>query len=115
MIEHSIYNIPEYPDNGNHQECFTDLPFRITKGEDRFPYRIKGKEYQYNKSGKDQRWFCELVEGYIGILSPSLEEIFEIKVHKDLNVILEYCRKIYLKSLELERKRIISEINKYNI
>jgi len=110
MIEHDIFNLRNYPDDGNHQECFTDLPFKITKGEDGFPYHIKGKEYQYNKSGKDQRWFCELGDEYI---SPSLEEIFEFRVHKDLNIILEYCRKLYVRSLKMEMKRLKKEFEKY--
>lgn len=110
MIEHSIFNLNGYPDDGNHQECFVDLPFRITKGEDPFFYKVKGKEYNYNKSGKDQRWFCELSGNYV---SPSLEEIFEFKVHKDLNVILEYCRKMYTKSLKMEIKRLKQELEKY--
>lgn len=113
MIEHSIYNLKDYPDDGNHQECFMDLPFKVTKGEDAFIYTIKEKEYTYNKSGNDQRWFCNLKYELDFYVSPSLEEIFEFKVHKDLNIILEYCRKLYVKSLKMEIKRSKQELKKY--
>ena len=37
-MEHTIINLKDYPQDGNHQECLTQMPIKITKGEDGFPY-----------------------------------------------------------------------------
>lgn len=106
-MEYSIVTIEDYPDNGKHQECVIDLPFEIRKGEDGYVYwDEKGEEKKYNLSDKiDERWIVNLTDE----ASYSLKEMFKIKCHKDLNLILLYCLKLYLKSLELEIKRINAE------
>jgi len=103
-----ITNLKNYPINGKHQECLINLPFKITKGEDQFYWNDKkGNEHKYNifkNANKiDQRWIVFLKKDYC---NPSLKKIFEIKVNKDLNKIIDYCFKIYQKSLKLELKRL---------
>jgi len=107
MIKYTIETLLNYPDNEKHQQCFIDLPFQIRKGEDGyFWHDKKGKEHKYNwfKSEKiiDKRWIVHLN----GDTNQSLEEIFNIKVSKNLNAILDYCTKLYKKSLEMEMKRL---------
>jgi len=111
-MRYYIKTIKNYPDNGKHQECFVDFPFLIRKGADGYYYRNKkGVELKYNldKNYKiiDKRWIVHLKD----TANSSLCEIFEIKVHKDLDVIIKYCTKVYLKSLKLEIKRIEKELN----
>jgi hypothetical protein len=106
MNNYTIETLPNYPDNGKHLECYIDLPFNIRKGEDGYHWKDKkGNEHTYNlnKSGKvDERWIVHLSR----FCNTSLEEIFEIKVNKDLDKILSYCLRIYKKSLTMELKRI---------
>ena len=106
-----IYTIEDYPDDGNHQECYIDFPFQIRKGEDGYVYRNKkGKELKYNiyknSSRIDKRWICHLKEG----ANKSLQEIFEIKANKNLDVIIKYCMRKYKQSLKLEINRIEKEL-----
>lgn len=105
----NIKTIKNYPDDGRHQECHIDFPFQIRKGADGYCYRDgKGIEKKYNmyksEDKIDDRWIVHLKEN----CTDSLEEIFEIKCHKDLHVILTYCIKLYKKSLAIEQKRINS-------
>ena len=104
-----ISTIENYPEDGKHQQCDTGLPFCIRKGEDGYYYNVKGIEKKYNifKGDKiDDRWICHLTES----ANESLEQIFQIKCNKDLDSILEYCKKTYIKSLKLEIKRMTTEI-----
>lgn len=114
-IGYSIYPIPRYPDDGNHVECWVDVPFdfpfEVRKGEDIYWYKDrKGKEKVYNgfKKKIDDRWIVNLREDEA---NPSLIEIFDIKVSKDLNKILKYCVGIYKKSLVMEQYRIQEELS----
>ena len=110
MIDYEIIPLKNYPDNGKHQRCVTELPFDITKGEDRFCYEDKdGKRHHYNSGEEtDERWIVFVSASQSNI---SLKKIFKIKVNKDLNVILDYCVKIYKKSLEMELVRINEILN----
>lgn len=110
-MKYYIKTIKDYPDNGKHQECVVDYPFVIRKGEDGYYYKDKKSiEHKYNLNKDynkiDNRWIVHLKEG----ANLSLIKIFEIKAHKDLNIILEYCKKLYLKSLKMEIKRLENEI-----
>lgn len=114
MRNYHITVIENYPDNGKHLECHIPLPFMIRKGEDGYYYRRKGKEYKYNlfKGDKiDDRWIVHLDGRGCHNISPSLERIFEIQVGKDLDKIVDYCFKIYRKSLNMEFDRLV-EIEK---
>lgn len=103
MIEYKIKTIKNYPDNGKHQECVTDLPVKIKKGEDGYLYFIDGVVTEYNKGDElDQRWICHAQ----GNASISFKKIFKPKAHEDLNVILKYCVDLYLDSLAMEETRI---------
>jgi len=100
MKQYSITTIKNYPDDGRHQECWINLPFQIRKGEDGYYWRDKkGKEHKYNLSKDinkiDGRWIVNLEDD----ANYSLKQIFEIKVNKDLEKIIAYCVKLYLKSL----------------
>ena len=107
-----ITTITDYPDDGKHQECYIGLPFDIRKGEDSYQYIVKGVKKMYNSSKStnkiDDRWIVHLEKG---CGNKSLKNIFEIKLNKDLNKIISYCRKIYMRSLEMEIKRIQTELN----
>lgn len=111
---YSINTISDYPDNGKHMECEISLPFDIRKGEDAYEYTIKGISKMYNvfksETKIDDRWIVHLKEQS----NESLEKIFEIKLNKDLYVILSYCKKIYIKSLKMEIKRIQLDLKKIN-
>jgi len=111
---YSISNLTTYPQDGNHQECFYLSAFEIRKGEDGYFYHDKkGNEKKYNllKGDKiDDRWIVNIKEE----ANESLKEIFEIKVHKDLNVILNYCADIYKKSLKMEIKRLQKELKEFD-
>jgi len=113
-IEKSFFTIPNYPDDGNHIECEIELPFEIRKGEDGYFWNDKnGKERSYNifKSDKiDDRWIVHLTED----ANKSLQQIFEIKVNKSLDKIIDYCITVYVKSLKMEIKRINKELIKYS-
>ncbi len=110
MIKHVIETLEYYPDNGKHLECLVDYPFQIRKGEDGYYYKDrKGKEHSYNIYKTDRttnKWIVHLTEQ----ANPSLVEIFDIKVNKDLDVILKYCVDIYKKSLKMEIKRLEKEL-----
>lgn len=54
------------------------------------------------KNKIDERWICHLTEQ----ANEGLENIFEIKVSKDLDVIIKYCLMKYKESLILETKRL---------
>ena len=104
-----IYTIENYPADGNHLECDINLPFQIRKGEDEFYYiNEKGEEKSYNnyKNKIDDRWIVFLTDE----ASESLQNIFKIKVSRDLDKIIEYCQNIYKKSIELEIKRLNKEL-----
>ena len=109
MRNYYIDTIANYPDDGKHQECFIDLPFQIRKGEDGYYYKKKGKEYKYNmfksENKIDDRWICWIDSDKDGV-TPSLVQIFEIQVNKDLDKVVDYCYDIYEKSLKLELKRL---------
>lgn len=114
-MEYSIKTIETYIDNGKHQECDINLPFEIRKGEDGYHYyNKKGKEYKYNlfknENKIDERWIVHLKKQ----ANESLEKIFEIKVNKDLNKIIEYAINVYRKSLKLEIIRLKRELVKLN-
>lgn len=119
-IEYKLLTMYQYPDDGNHLECWVDVPFNfpfeIRKGEDMYWYTDrKGKEKVYNgyKSDKiDKRWIVNL---FTEEASASLNEIFDIKVSKDLNKIIKYCIDIYKKSLVMEEARIQQELNNIKI
>lgn len=122
-MKKEIVPLRHYPDNGDHQECFIGyFPFRITKGQDGYYYHDKnGNEKKYNlyKSGKiDKRWIVHLNEHceYSNRnKNPSLDKIFEVKVNKNLDKIVEYCMAIYKKSLEMEIVRIAKELKGLDI
>ena len=109
-MEHSIVTLKNYPDNGKHQRCVTGLPFNISKGHDGFYYTDHtGLERKYNmfKGDKiDDRWIVFLKKK----ASPSLKKIFKMKLSKDLGKILDYCEKMYIKSLKMEIKRLTAEL-----
>jgi hypothetical protein len=113
-MEKTIYTITDYPDNGDHQECDIGLPFEIRKGEDGYFWTDKkGKKCSYNifKSDKiDNRWIVHLTED----ANKSLINIFEIKMNKDLNKIIDYCVSLYKKSLSMEIKRLTQELKSFN-
>jgi len=110
-MKYHIQNIPNYPLNGNHLECVIEMPFAIYKGVDPFWYTDKnGKEHKYGgKTHPDKRWVCGLRPSGGNVI---LESIFYIKAHKDLDKILAYCKKKYIKSLKMELKRIEKEVEK---
>lgn len=107
-MKYEVRTLKNYPDNGKHQVCKIDLPFDITKGEDGFYWVDKnGVQHKYNlfstKSKVDDRWIATIKEG---VLNPSLIKLFDTKVHKDLNVVVDYCKKTYIKSLNQELQRV---------
>lgn len=112
-MQHAIVTLKNYPDNGKHQRCETIYPFDISKGMDGFYYNnSKGEEQKYNMfvSEKiDERWIAFVEKK----ASPSLKKIFKTKLHKDLNVILEYCDKLYIRSLKMEIKRLRKELKEF--
>ena len=109
-MEYYITDIKHYPDDGNHQECIIDLPFEIRRGEDGYVYHDKkGVEHKYNMRNKlDKRWVVHLTD----TSNESLSKLFEIKCNKDLTVILNYCIRLYKKSLKMELKRVSTKLIK---
>jgi len=103
-LDYYITTIDGYPDNGKHLQCNVLEPFCIRKGEDGYTYLAKnGSKKNYNLGNQiSEMWICNLKDNS----SVSLEKIFEIKTSKSLVKILEYCLKTYLKSLNMEIKRI---------
>jgi len=98
--------IENYPDDGNHLEYVTDLPFCIRVGEDGYYYYEDGVEKKYNLGNKTTKtWICHLKKG----ANRSLKAIFKVKTGK-METLVEYCEKLYLKSLHMEVKRIMDEI-----
>lgn len=115
MIKYKdIYCLPTYPDDGNHLECDIGLPFEIRKGEDGYYYLQKsGKERKYNLPSYnkiDDRWIVNLKGDKA---SPSLIQMFDIKVNRDLDKIIDYCVNLYKKSLVAELERIKKELKEY--
>ena len=111
MIERIITNLKTFPADGKHQDCWTGLPFYITKGKDMFYYiDKKSKERVYDKgmlkNKIDDRWIVFLKKE----ANPSLQKIFNIKVNKSLDVIIEYCIDVYKKSLQMEIIRLSKEL-----
>lgn len=106
----SIIKLKDYPDDGKHQEYETEYPFEIRKGEDGYIWIGRdGREHYYNMFKSDiidKRWIVQLKQ----TANKSLRDIFDIKVNKDLNKILKYCKNIYIKSLKMEFKRIQKEL-----
>jgi hypothetical protein len=114
MKQYNIITIQDYPGDGKHQECYINLPFQIRKGEDGYCWMDKkGKEHKYNlyEDGNkvDDRWIIDLTND----ASFALEDIFEIKVDKDIEKIIQYCVNIYRKSLEIELERVRNEFSDY--
>ena len=112
MIKRRIGNLKNYPQDGNHLECYTSLPFNITKGQNGFYYMdSKGNEKTYNKYKSDEviekRWIAELKPNP----NKELEKLFFIKCSTNLDLVIDYCTKIYIKSLELQLKNIREELN----
>src|SRR3990172_3432939 len=108
-----IKTIKNYPDDGNHQECHTGLPFTIRKGEDGYYYNDEdGVEQKYNMDRYtiDKRWIVQLTP----TANQSLKQIFEIKVDEDMDTLVEYCVKLYKKSMLMEIERMKKELNKLN-
>ena len=112
IFEYYTSTIENYPDNGNHLQCNVSAPFCIRKGEDGYFYQTDGqKEKNYNFGNKITKlWICHLTED----ASESLEKIFKIKTSLNLETILKYCTKTYVKSLKMELKRIENEIELFN-
>lgn len=114
-FDYTIKTIKHYPDDGNHLECDIGLPcFEIRKGEDGYYWRDrKGDEHKYNmfkdENKIDDRWIAHLTDS----ANYSLKKIFNPKISKDLDKVIEYCYKMYVKSLKLEIKRLNIEISKY--
>ena len=119
MRNYNIKPIKNYPDNGKHLECKIDLPFLIRRGEDGYIYTDKnGVEKLYGMEKKkdgsyihktDSRWIVHIDGNGNGKgINKCLEGIFEIMVNKDLDKIVDYCFKIYEKSLKLELLRLES-------
>lgn len=109
-LEDFTMPIDNYPDDGNHLECVLDLPFEIRKGENGYIWLDKnGVEHKYNMYKTDywieNRWIVHLRKD----ANDSLNEIFEVRMNKDLNKIVRYCVKLYLKSLEMEKERVQRE------
>jgi hypothetical protein len=105
-----VETIKNYPNDGNHLECFIDLPFQIRRGEDGYYYNdSKGVERKYNmfktENKVDNRWIVHIDDVKPGY-NQSLEKIFNIMVNKDLDKIIKYCIEIYEKSLTLELQRV---------
>ena len=114
MKQYSITTIRNYPEDGRHQECWIGLPFQIRKGEDGYYWTDnKGKEHKYNiyknENKVDERWIVHLKKD----ANKSLRRIFEIKVSKDLEKIVKYCVMLYMKSLEMETKRVKRKLSDY--
>lgn len=106
-----IENLKYYPQDSNHQKCTlydvssNELPFQITKGKDAYWYADeKGEEHFYgNKSGvPDKRWIVHLKD----FANPSLRTIFKIKTSRSLETLVKYCRKLYLRSIDMEIRRL---------
>jgi len=108
----SIFTIPNYPNDGNHQECDIGLPFEIRKGQDGYFWNDKkGKEHSYNMGYKvDKRWIVHLTKG----ANKSLVKIFEIKTSESLDKIINYCVALYKKSLSMEIKRLTQELKSFD-
>ena len=109
-MEKYISNLETYPQNGKHQKCVVGgLPFIFTKGEDTFYWNDKkGKTHKYNTYKNpdkiDERWVI-----FIDVRKKTsyLNRIFEIKVNKNLDKLIEYGIKIY-------KKALIAEIKDFN-
>ena len=98
--------IENYPDDGNHLEYITDLPFYIRVGEDGYYYYEDGVEKKYNLGNKTTKtWICHLKKEANG----SLKAIFKVKTGK-METLVKYCEKLYLKSLRMEIKMLKDEI-----
>ena len=116
--EYTITTIKNYPDNGEHQQCNLPMPFEIRKGEDGYYYKDKkGEEKAYNlhpatKAGKwkpTKKWICHLKPE----ANESLKSIFATKESLKLDTLVEYCTKLYVKSLAMEIKRINKEFESF--
>lgn len=110
MRKYDITVIENYPDDGNHLECFIPLPFQIRRGEDGYYYYDKrGVERKYNlfksENKIDDRWIAH-IDGDAPGANRSLREIFHIIVDKDLDKVVDYCIATYEKSLKLELKKL---------
>jgi hypothetical protein len=107
-IKYRLRNIKNYPDNGNHQEVvfesFSSLPFEIRKGEDCGWYDDKhGKIHGYNTGEvTTKKWIAKLTDES----NKSLKDIFEIKVMLNVDKLIDYCVKLYKRSISLEIERL---------
>lgn len=112
-----IINLWQYPEDGKHQECLIDLPFKITKGADSFIYYEKNSDKDYKIYNSAEKWVNKVDNRWIAIPNSdanfSLKEIFVIKPNKNLDKVISQCEKCYIRSLEMEIKRIKKELSKY--
>ena len=109
QLTREIRNIKGFPEDGKHLECLLgDLPFHIRKGHDTFMYHDKGKWKHYGRKDYDNRWMCELKHSLK--CNQSLNQIFKRKLSKNLDSLIKYCTKIYLRSLKMEQRRIEKEL-----
>lgn len=112
-FSYTVFPMDTYPQDGRHLQCYTGLPFQIRKGEDGYFWKDKkGKDHKYNIYNSydkvDDRWIVHL-EKYA---NQSLKKIFEVKTSKNLDKIVEYCVKLYKKSLKMEIERLETEIER---
>ncbi len=118
-MDYKIETLYGYPDNGKHLKCVTNLPFTITKGSDSFLYyeRWDSKEYkEYNsykqfKDRVDQRWIACIKPS----ANESLKKIYKTVLHKDIGVVLEKLKRVYLRSLKKELVRLAKELESYEV
>ena len=116
-----VCTIINYPDDGNHQNCFIDMPFfQIRKGEDGYAYNTKkgvGKHYNLHPNPKRGEW--KPTKMWIVNLhsnsSDNLERIFEIKTSKSEDILIDYCQKVYVKYLKAEIKEMQEELKDLQI
>jgi hypothetical protein len=110
-IKYRLRNIKNYPDNGDHQEVVFDdylsFPFYISKGLDSFRYEFNGRICKYN-SGKNttKNWIVKLQPW----ANDSLNNIFDIKIEKDVDKLIAHCVKLYKRSILLEIERFKKEL-----
>jgi hypothetical protein len=103
-MKYKIEKLGTYPQNGKHQYVEIDLPFRITKGEDMFYYYSEGEEKLY--PSECEEWICFIKEKTSQSMINILSDMFEVQRNKDLNIILQYCKDVYLNALSLEIQRV---------
>lgn len=113
--QYKIKNLKNYPENGKHLECIINLPFEIKKGEDGYYYYDKnGQQHKYNlfddPDKVDDRWIINLSENSSLYF---VDKFFEIKTSKDLDKLVGYAAKTYIKALQSEINRVKKEFKDY--